>query len=67
MASSSAGPAAPDPTVRTAAVTLASLLPDLPALTDAERALMGEWLTRSITHLQDPDRRTRSAPRSSVT
>jgi AcrR family transcriptional regulator len=46
-------PATPDTTVHTVAVTFASLLPDLPALTDAERALMAEWLTRSITHLQN--------------
>jgi AcrR family transcriptional regulator len=46
-------PAAPDTTVRTVAVTFASVLSDLPALTDAERALMAEWLTRSITRLQN--------------
>ncbi|MDY7086608.1 MAG: TetR/AcrR family transcriptional regulator [Actinomycetota bacterium] len=35
------------------AVTFRTVLPDLPALTPAERALMAEWLTRSLTRLQD--------------
>jgi AcrR family transcriptional regulator len=45
-------PATPDTHVSTVAVTFASMVSDLPALTDAERALMAEWLTRSIAHLQ---------------
>ena len=35
----------------TAAVSLAAALPDLQALTSSERALMKEWLERSITAL----------------
>ncbi|MCO8275865.1 TetR/AcrR family transcriptional regulator [Actinoplanes sp. TRM 88003] len=41
-----------DPGPTTAAVTFGTVLPDLPALTDAERTLMAEWLTRSLTHLR---------------
>jgi AcrR family transcriptional regulator len=41
-------PAVPGTDARTVAVTFASVLPDLPALTDAERALLAEWLTRSL-------------------
>jgi AcrR family transcriptional regulator len=44
-------PAAPDSRLSTVAVTFLSMVSDLPALTDAERALMAEWLTRSIAHL----------------
>ncbi|GHJ07935.1 TetR family transcriptional regulator [Micromonospora humidisoli] len=47
-------PATPDPTLRTAAVTLAALTPDLPGLTDAERTLLTEWLTRSLARLSHP-------------
>lgn len=36
----------------TAAITLRAVLPELPALTGAEAALMGEWLTRSLGHLE---------------
>ncbi|MFB9315570.1 TetR/AcrR family transcriptional regulator [Nocardioides plantarum] len=46
-------PARPDdarPT--TAAVTLAAVLPELPGLSEAERALMAEWLTRSVALLR---------------
>lgn len=46
-------PATTNSGTSTVAVTFASILPELPALTDAERALMSEWLTRSIAHLQD--------------
>ncbi|MFG1765600.1 TetR/AcrR family transcriptional regulator [Micromonospora parva] len=46
----SATPATPDTTTKTVAVTFATVLPDLPGLTDAERALMAEWLLRSLTH-----------------
>ena len=41
-------PATPDTTTKTIAVTFAAVLPDLPALTDAERTLMAEWLARSL-------------------
>ncbi|MEU8256827.1 TetR/AcrR family transcriptional regulator [Micromonospora inaquosa] len=44
-------PATPDTTTNAVAVTFATVLPDLPGLTDAERALMAEWLHRSLTHL----------------
>ncbi len=43
-----------DPTVSTVAVTFLTVLPDLPALTDAERTLMAEWLARSLTRLRAP-------------
>ncbi|MFI6236145.1 TetR/AcrR family transcriptional regulator [Micromonospora sp. NPDC050784] len=42
-------PATPDTTTNAVAVTFATVLPDLPGLTDAERALMAEWLQRSLT------------------
>lgn len=35
------------------AVALSATLPELPGLTEAERLLMGEWLTRSIALLQE--------------
>lgn len=41
-------PPASDTGPSAVAVTMPTALPDLPALTDAERALMGEWLTRSL-------------------
>ncbi|WP_181784865.1 TetR/AcrR family transcriptional regulator [Pseudonocardia pini] len=43
-----------DDGVATAAVTFLTVLADLPALTDAERALMAEWLTRSLARLRNP-------------
>ncbi|MEU8421156.1 TetR/AcrR family transcriptional regulator [Micromonospora sp. NPDC048835] len=43
-------PATVDTSTSTVAVTFATVLPDLPGLTDAERALMAEWLHRSLTH-----------------
>ncbi|SCF12315.1 transcriptional regulator, TetR family [Micromonospora coriariae] len=46
-------PATPDTATNAVAVTFATVLPDLPGLTDAERALMAEWLHRSLTRLQD--------------
>lgn len=46
-------PATEDTSLRTVAVTFATLLPDLPALTDAERTLMAEWIARSLTVLRD--------------
>ncbi|MEU8183719.1 TetR/AcrR family transcriptional regulator [Micromonospora sp. NPDC049044] len=42
-------PATPDTTVSAVAVTFATVVPDLPGLTDAERALMTEWVHRSLT------------------
>ncbi|MGK5685131.1 TetR/AcrR family transcriptional regulator [Actinoplanes sp. URMC 104] len=45
-------PARNDPGPVAAAVTFGTVLADLPALTDAERALLAEWLTRSLTHLR---------------
>ncbi|MBA3907939.1 MAG: TetR/AcrR family transcriptional regulator [Pseudonocardiales bacterium] len=47
-----AAPATPDTTPSTVAVTFATVVPDLPALTDAERSLMTEWLARSLAHLR---------------
>lgn len=35
------------------AVAFRAALPQLPALSEAERTLLTEWLTRAITHLQD--------------
>ncbi|MET7880242.1 TetR/AcrR family transcriptional regulator [Micromonospora profundi] len=43
-------PATPDTSTNAVAVTFATVLPELPGLTDAERALMAEWLHRSLTH-----------------
>ncbi|MER7591521.1 TetR/AcrR family transcriptional regulator [Micromonospora sp. NPDC127501] len=43
-------PVTPDTTANAVAVTFATVLPDLPGLTDAERALMAEWLRRTLTH-----------------
>lgn len=45
-------PAPGDPSVAAVAVTAAAVLPELPALSDAERALMGEWLDRSLAALR---------------
>lgn len=45
-------PATPDPTVSAVAVTFLTVLADLPALTNAERTLIAEWLTRSLSHLR---------------
>ena len=49
-----ATPPAPDATTTTVTVAFATLVPELPALTDAERALMTEWLTRSLDQAQRP-------------
>ncbi|MFI5959263.1 TetR/AcrR family transcriptional regulator [Cryptosporangium sp. NPDC051539] len=43
-----AGTAVPDDSLRTVAITFGTLIDDLPALTDAERTLMSEWLSRSL-------------------
>ncbi len=42
-----------DEQLTTAVVTLAAVLPELPALTDAERTLMGEWLARAVGSLRE--------------
>jgi len=50
-------PAIGDTTVGTLVVTFLTVVPELPALTVAERALLGEWIARSLAHLrQDPAR-----------
>ena len=41
-------PAAADTSVTGIAVTFAAVVPDLPGLSEAERALMAEWLTRAL-------------------
>ncbi|WP_222847600.1 TetR/AcrR family transcriptional regulator [Nocardioides dongxiaopingii] len=46
-------PVVPDSATRTVAVTFAAVVPTLPGLSDAERALLGEWLARSLTDLRD--------------
>lgn len=45
-------PAVAEAGVGAVAVTFATAVAELPALTDAERALMGEWLGRAIAALQ---------------
>ena len=52
----STAPAVPDPAPTALAVTFATAVPDLPGLTDAERALLAEWLQRSLRELQAPER-----------
>lgn len=47
-----AAPATPDTGMSAVAVTFGAMVPELPALTDAERALLAEWLTRSIAALR---------------
>ncbi|MEU1753510.1 TetR/AcrR family transcriptional regulator [Micromonospora matsumotoense] len=47
-------PVTPDPTPGAVAVTFAAMAPDLPGLTDAERALLTEWLHRALTPLRHP-------------
>lgn len=44
-----AAPAIPDTSAAAVAITFATMIPALPGLSDAERALMAEWLTRSTT------------------
>ena len=44
----------PSARASTLAVTFMTVLDDLPALTDAERGLMAEWLSRSVAELQRP-------------
>ncbi|MBM2615985.1 TetR/AcrR family transcriptional regulator [Actinoplanes sp. LDG1-06] len=45
-------PSTADTGTTAVAVTFQTALPDLPALTEAERALMAEWLTRSLTEMR---------------
>jgi hypothetical protein len=45
-------PAVADTTAAAVAVTFARTIPDLPGLSDAERAVLSEWLARSLSHLQ---------------
>ncbi|MEV1319761.1 TetR/AcrR family transcriptional regulator [Micromonospora arborensis] len=47
-------PATPDTTMSAVAVTFATVVPDLPGLSDAERALMAEWLNRSLSTPHNP-------------
>jgi AcrR family transcriptional regulator len=47
-------PTTPDPHLSSVAVMFATMVPELPALSDAERALMSEWLSRAIAGLQGP-------------
>jgi hypothetical protein len=47
-------PAPVEDTAVAAAVTFRTVTPRLPGLTDAERALMGEWLDRAITGSRAP-------------
>jgi len=49
---SATAPAVPDRALTAVAVTFATAVPDLPGLTDAERALLAEWLRRSLSQLQ---------------
>jgi AcrR family transcriptional regulator len=44
-------PPASDPVAVT--VTFQAALPELPSFSDAERALLSEWLTRAVTEIQD--------------
>ncbi len=47
----SSAPALPDTAARAVAIAFSTGVPDLPGLTDAEKALMAEWLSRSISAL----------------
>lgn len=55
-----------DTTISTVAITFATMVSDLPALTNAERTLMAEWLTRSIAHIQDPVKRAFAGSSSQI-
>jgi AcrR family transcriptional regulator len=46
-------PASPAGELSTAAITFATVVADLPALSAAERGLLTEWLARAITALRD--------------
>lgn len=48
-------PATPDTTAAALAVTLATVAPELPGLSGAERTLLTEWLTRSVKHSSAAD------------
>jgi AcrR family transcriptional regulator len=45
-------PATPGTDVRAVAVTFGAVLDELPGLTDAERALMGEWVGRALMEMR---------------
>jgi hypothetical protein len=45
-------PATRDTNLSTVAITFMTVLPDLPALTDAERTLLAEWVARSLARLR---------------
>jgi AcrR family transcriptional regulator len=45
-------PVVRDPAMSTVAIMFATLVPDLPALTEAERTLLAEWVTRTLNHLR---------------
>jgi hypothetical protein len=45
-------PVRPDSTPIALAVAFRAALPELPALSEAERTLASEWLTRAITELE---------------
>lgn len=47
-----ASPAVPEASPTAIAVTFGTVVPDLPGLSDAERALLAEWLTRSLNGLR---------------
>lgn len=47
-----AAPATDDASTATVAVTFLTVVADLPALTDAERTLMAEWVARALAHLR---------------
>ncbi|SDT09548.1 DNA-binding transcriptional regulator, AcrR family [Friedmanniella luteola] len=47
-------PAVPEATTSAVTVAFATVLPDLPGLSDAERAVLGEWLGRALAGLRDP-------------
>lgn len=47
-----ATPAVPQATTTAITVTFATTVAELPGLTDAERALLAEWLQRSLDHAQ---------------
>ncbi|MSW50842.1 MAG: TetR family transcriptional regulator [Actinobacteria bacterium] len=45
----------PDTAVTGAVVTFGAMLPEVPGLSDAERAMMAEWLARASARLRDRD------------
>jgi hypothetical protein len=53
-----AKPAPPAGDPAAVAITLQAALPQLPLLSDAERTLLSEWLTRNVAELQSRRPRT---------